>query len=156
MKRTRAQPAARRRTRSIRIDIADHQRLLRLPHARIRTVVRHTLRAESVDKGEIEIALVNDATIRKVHREFFGDDTPTDVITFPLNEPPAPLAGAIVVSVETATRVAPRHRASPEREVLLYVIHGTLHLCGYNDRRPRDARRMRRRQSELLDQVASG
>jgi probable rRNA maturation factor len=77
-------------------------------------------------------------------------DIPTDVLTFPLHEPNEPLSGQIVLSVETAARVGPAYGLSAEEEVLLYAIHGLLHLCGYDDRSPRDAQRMRQRQVQLL------
>jgi probable rRNA maturation factor len=61
--------------------------------------------------------------------------------------------GVIVVSVETAMNEAPRHGNSVPIEIMLYAIHGVLHLCGYDDRTPRHAQRMRRRQTELLNRI---
>lgn len=73
----------------------------------------------------VEVSLIDDAAIAAVHGEFMDDPTPTDVITFQ--------HGEILVSVETATRCAAEHGHAPEREALLYVIHGLLHLNGHDD-----------------------
>ncbi|MDF1860686.1 MAG: rRNA maturation RNase YbeY [Verrucomicrobiales bacterium] len=75
--------------------------------------------------SELEVSLVDDATIGKVHAEFLDDPTPTDVITFH--------HGEILVSVETAKREAPVHGNTIEEETLLYLIHGLLHLNGHTD-----------------------
>jgi probable rRNA maturation factor len=98
----------------------------------------------------VELVLVDDHQIRKLHRDYLNIDTPTDVLTFPLNEAGESLAGIVVVSVETAARQAVQYRMTAIEEVLLYSIHGVLHLCGYDDVAPKDARRMRRRQEALL------
>ncbi len=168
MRRPRAKPASRRetsdaparrsrsKTNCIHVEVTSRQTLLKIRPARVRAAVQLVLRDEGVQAAAVEVALVNDATIQEVHRRFFGSDTPTDVITFPLNEPNEPLAGEIVVSVETALREGPRHRLAPADEVLLYAIHGTLHLCGYDDHRAADARKMQQRQSELLGLIRSG
>jgi probable rRNA maturation factor len=132
------------------IDVVNQQNVLRVATSKLRSLARFVLREEGVPAAHIELALVDDATIKRVHRRFLGLDTPTDVLTFPFHEPHEPLAGQIVLSVETAARVGPAHGLTAEDEVLLYAIHGILHLCGYDDRSARAARRMRRRQEQLL------
>jgi probable rRNA maturation factor len=116
----------------------------------MRSQLRRALHYEGVQQGYIEVALVDDAAIRKLHRDYLQVDTATDVLSFQLNESDEPLVGMVVVSVETAVREAARYRQTIGDEVLLYAIHGMLHLCGYDDVEPEDARRMRRRQSQLL------
>ena len=143
-------PRSTRRKDMISVDVVNRQRALRIAASKLKSVARLVLRAEGVRSAHIELALVDDATISAVHQRFFKLDTPTDVLTFPLHEPRERLAGQILLSVETATRVGPVHGLTAEEEVLLYAIHGILHLCGYDDRSARDARRMRRRQELLL------
>jgi probable rRNA maturation factor len=75
--------------------------------------------------SELEVSLVDDDTIGKVHAEFLDDPTPTDVITFH--------HGEILISVDTAKREAPVHGNTIEEETLLYLIHGLLHLNGHTD-----------------------
>lgn len=98
-----------------------------------------------VDLGEIEVSLVDDATIAKVHGEFMDDPTPTDVITFH--------HGEILVSLDTARREGPGHGNSPEDETLLYIIHGLLHLNGHTDLREPDRTAMHLAQEAILDLV---
>ena len=94
---------------------------------------------------EVEVSLVDDATIADVHGEFMGDPTPTDVITFH--------HGEILVSVDTARREGPGHGNTPEAETLLYIIHGLLHLNGHTDLREPDRTAMHREQESILDRV---
>lgn len=137
------------------IEISNRQRLLRVNRVDLRRVAYHVLGAEGIAQAAVGIALVDDAAIRSLHWRFLGLDSPTDVLTFPLSEPDEPLSGEIVISVETAVREGPRHQLRPEDELLLYLTHGILHLCGYGDRTARGARTMRRRQNELLRQLGS-
>jgi probable rRNA maturation factor len=97
------------------------------------------------DCGEIEVSLVSDEAIARVHGEFMDDPTPTDVITFH--------HGEILVSVETARREGPGHGNTAEEETLLYIIHGLLHLNGYTDLREPDRSVMHRLQERILASV---
>jgi probable rRNA maturation factor len=82
----------------------------------------------------VEVVLVSDHTIRKLHRRFLRIDQPTDVITFQ--------HGEIFISVETAQRQATTHQTSLESELRLYLVHGLLHLQGFDDHEPEARRRM--------------
>ena len=73
----------------------------------------------------VEISIIDDKQIAKVHGEFMNDPTPTDVITFDYGE--------ILVSAETALSNSEELQVSLENEILLYIIHGKLHLGGYLD-----------------------
>lgn len=132
------------------IEIADQQTVSRLGRRRIQSAARFALRSESVAHADLSVALVDDRAIHELNRRYLQHDCPTDVITFPLSGAGEPLVAEIVVSVETAAREARRRRCTCEDEVLLYLIHGILHLCGYDDHAESDSRRMRRRQRELL------
>jgi len=91
---------------------------------------------------EVEITLVNDETIARVHGEFMDDPTPTDVITFH--------HGEILVSVDTARSVAEEHGNSIAEETLLYIIHGFLHLNGHTDLSEPERANMHRIQDDIL------
>jgi probable rRNA maturation factor len=91
---------------------------------------------------EICVAVVSDAAMARLHLEFMGLAGPTDVLTFE--------HGEIVVSAETAALHAARYAHPIERELLLYIIHGLLHLNGYDDRTPPAAARMRQTQGRVL------
>ncbi|MGE3163526.1 MAG: rRNA maturation RNase YbeY [Planctomycetota bacterium] len=141
------------------IGVTNQQQTLEIPAARVRGLVRFVLAAEQRE-GRVEITFVDDARIAQIHQQFLGVSGPTDVITFPIDdgdedalrgdELPLPLLGEIVVSTDTAKRQAPDFGNEPLLEVLLYVVHGVLHLVGYDDRAPADRQRMESRQSELL------
>ena len=138
---------------AVTIEVSNRQRLLRVNAAKLRAVARRVFGAEGVEKASLGIALVDDHHIRQLHLQFLGLDSPTDVLTFPLHEQGQPLSGEIVISVESAVREGPLHHHDPEAEVFLYLTHGILHLCGYEDHTAKGARLMRKRQRELLGQV---
>ncbi len=78
----------------------------------------------------VEISLVDDETIARIHAEFLDDPTPTDAITFH--------HGEIIVSIDTAERYAQEHGIRPEEELFRYMVHGLIHLHGYLDYEPTD------------------
>lgn len=94
---------------------------------------------------EIEFVLVDRATMARVHGAFLGDPTETDVITFPYGE--------IIVCPAVAKDRAAEFGHGLEQEVLLYCLHGLLHLAGYDDTRPALAREMGVAQEKLLKRV---
>lgn len=78
----------------------------------------------------VEIAIVDDEAIARVHGEYLGDSSATDVITFPYGE--------ILVSADTAERYAAIHALSREEELFRYMVHGLVHLHGYLDGQPEE------------------
>ena len=94
---------------------------------------------------EIEISFVSDEDIGRVHGEFLDDPTPTDIITFP--------HGEILISLDTAATQAADHGETFERETALYLIHGLLHLAGWDDHEPTERDEMHRLQAKILEQV---
>ena len=95
--------------------------------------------------GEIEVNLVADEVIARVHNEFMNDPSPTDVITFH--------HGEIFISLETAERESVKYGHSTEQEVLLYLIHGLLHLNGHDDKMPAEREVMKEIQEKILADV---
>ena len=93
----------------------------------------------------VEVSLVSDAVIAEVHGQFMDDPTATDVITFQ--------HGEILVSTDTAARVAGEMDQPPLREAVLYVIHGLLHLSGYDDLSEAARTAMHHRQEMILEAV---
>lgn len=102
-----------------------------------------------IGRGELSIAFVDDATIARIHADFMGDPTPTDVITFPA-DPSMESAGEIIVSVDHARERALELDEPFSRELSLYLIHGWLHLAGYDDRTEEDRVKMRVAEQEAL------
>jgi rRNA maturation RNase YbeY len=89
--------------------------------------------------------------MRRLNRQYRHKDTPTDVLAFPLADAACPfLLGDVVISVETAARQAARRGCSAAQEIQILLIHGILHLVGYDHEvSPSAARRMRRKEREL-------
>jgi probable rRNA maturation factor len=117
--------------------------------------VRSVLAFEGIDSAEICIRLVSDRSMAGLNRRWLGHEGPTDVITFPLSDDGEPvLVGDIVVSTVTANRVAGELGWPARHELAYYVVHGLLHLAGYDDRTPADRRAMRAR--EKLAMRAAG
>jgi probable rRNA maturation factor len=142
---------------AILVEISDTQHHLRVDHANLVRLVETVLTAEKRTDTSISIALVDNETIHALNRKHLGHDWPTDVISFPLSSPDEPvLAGELVVSGEMAAATAAELGAEPSDELHLYVVHGLLHLCGYDDRAEARTDQMRRREEELLALAQSG
>lgn len=136
---------------SIAVEVSDTQRHLALDSGRLAGLARRVLARRGVDRAELSIALVDDATIHAVNRVHLDHDWPTDVIAFRLSEPGAsPLVAEVVVSTEMAARTAAGAGTAAADELALYLVHGLLHLCGFDDRSQTDARRMRAAEAEEL------
>lgn len=146
------------------IDIVNRQDLLPCDEPGLRRALTHVLIQEGVQEAEISVALVDDLEIHRVNREFLDHDSPTDVISFLLSEPPPnrpqspwpagfPLEGELVISVSTAARDASQHGWSPGAELILYAVHGMLHLCGYDDLTDDARPLMRIRERELVTEL---
>jgi probable rRNA maturation factor len=134
------------------VGITDRQKLLRIAKPWLERLVRRALAVEGIEQAEIGILLVDDRRIAKLHGEWFDDPTPTDVITFDLSAGGV-LAGDIAVSCETARRMARELGWTPRQEVAYYVVHGILHLTGYDDRTPADRRTMRARERAVMKAI---
>ncbi len=121
-----------------------------LDDAAVRKAVRAALREGGRPRLAIDVVLVGDRRLRTLHRRFLGDDTPTDVIAFDLESNGPGPAAEIYASVTCARRVARARGVSGARELALYLVHGALHLCGYDDHRGADRRRMRSAERVIL------
>jgi len=144
-----------RHRHAITVDISDRQKAMRVSARSLQRLVRNVLALEGIDAAEIGIRLVGDRSMAMLNRRWLSHEGPTDVITFPLSdEGAAVLVGDIVVSTETARRVAGELGWPARHELAYYVVHGLLHLAGYDDRSPTDRRAMRAR--EKLAMRAAG
>ena len=137
-----------------RISIATPQEIVPIDRARMRAAVRVVLADENVADYEISLAFVDNSTIHRLNLRYLQHDEPTDVLSFPLSEPNAArLAGELVLGVEVAAEQAAARGHDVQDELILYVIHGLLHLCGYNDHDDADRAAMRERERVYLRQL---
>jgi len=135
---------------TIAIHITNRQKTLPLERRRTRRAVQAIVRDAGITEAQISVAVVDDSTIAKLHQEFLDDSSPTDVLSFMLEQSEQGMEGEVVVSADTARANAPRYRSTPEDELLRYVIHGTLHLVGYDDTTPSKRALMRKKEREYL------
>lgn len=106
----------------------------------------------------VDLVLLSDPALAELHGRFLDDPTPTDVMAFDLGPPefaPDPSGerepeAEIYVSVERARALAAEHGHGADRELLLYAIHGALHLCGYDDHEEGERLRMRAAEAAVM------
>jgi rRNA maturation RNase YbeY len=118
----------------------------------IAKTVRCVLLREARKRAAISVVLVGDRAMARINRKFLAHRGTTDVISFPLEEG-ANLEGEIYVNLDRAARQAREEGVSGACEVARLVIHGTLHLVGYDDRGAREARRMKAREDRYVEEL---
>lgn len=139
------------------VELRNLQRGVPIAPRRILKTARTALRDLGRARAGVHLTFVDDALIRRLNARYLRHRRSTDVLAFPLEAPgPSALWGEIVVSAETARRQARRLRVPVALELDLLVVHGLLHLAGYDDGEPREARLMHQREREILKMTASG
>jgi len=145
------------------------QQTLRVPRKTIQRLIAFVARAEGVRWAQVDIVVVGSNEMAGHNRRFLGHRGPTDVISFDLTDDPPThdestathhrqgprsgrggLAAQLIVCADVAKTQGPHHGLSPTRELLLYIIHGLLHVIGYDDQNIRHAAKMHAREDELL------
>jgi len=153
----------------IELEISNHQSHVRISDARVRKIVRAVFSTERVAGATLSVAIADNAAIRAANREFLRHDYDTDVLSFlfesfcvardatPFSQRRRghgrQIDGEVLLSAEMAAEMAPRFGWTPLDELTLYLVHGLLHLCGYDDQTPRERRIMREREREILDEL---
>ena len=107
---------------------------------------------ENIKFGNIEVAFVSAAEIKEMNNQYLSHDYETDILTFDLSEG-EDTEGQLFISPEVVKENAGRFRQNPERELMRVMIHGLLHLAGYDDRSEKPARKMRRKENEYLTKL---
>jgi probable rRNA maturation factor len=134
----------------IQVAVANEQADFPVDESLLRRAVKHVLRAHDRENATISVAVVDNPAIHDLNNRFLQHDYPTDVLSFVLDDGPAGLDGEVIVSAEMAVEQAQRFQWPPKAELLLYVVHGTLHLVGYDDLNDEAAREMRRAEAAAL------
>jgi probable rRNA maturation factor len=131
--------------------VTNRQDRVAVSPARLARTAGRALAAVGRAAGDVDVLVVDDPAIKRLNRLHRGVDRRTDVLAFPLETPgPSPLVGQIVISAETARRQARQVDVSLATELDLLVTHGVLHLVGYDDRDPVEARLMHERERQIL------
>lgn len=134
---------------TLQIEIADQQRL-EVDSETLVKISSVILKDYGFSRGELSIALVDDPTIRDLNRKYLDHDWETDVISFVLEQHEDRLIGQLIVSTDTATRIAGELNSTFDEEMALYVAHGTLHLVGFDDLDEESAIEMRAAERDYL------
>jgi len=133
----------------VNVEIANLQKHYEIKSSKIKRAVKEVLSKKGKD-ARLSIVLVDNSRIKELNKQYFNSDEVTDVISFPLNDNMNFLSGEIIVSVETAVDVAGKRNISIEGEIVLYIIHGILHLLGFDDGNEGDASVMHEEEYKTL------
>ena len=135
----------------------------------VKKIARQILRAEGVGPlCEVSLVFTDSQTVQRLNRDYRGVDEPTDVLAFcmlPQQKADSSFAlppdgvtrlGEVIVSYPQAAEQAKEQGHSPEKELALLIIHGILHLLGWDHEQPEQEGRMREREKKLLDEWLAG
>ncbi len=137
----------------MKINIFNHQKAILINIKNVKNIVKIILNDFSINCNEVNIYFVDEKEIKKLHKDFFNDNTPTDCISFPIDPigVNCDILGEIFVCTEVAINYAKKNNIDKCDETLLYLIHGLLHLIGYNDKFEHDIKIMREKEQYCLD-----
>ena len=125
-----------------------------LEFQQLKEAARTVLDGEGVRECKVTLAFVDNAHIHRLNKQFLQHDEPTDVLTFPYSDPDSKsLEGEVVIGYEVAKENAADRGHELNLELLLYVIHGCLHLCEYDDNSV-SVRAMRARERHYLQKLS--
>lgn len=129
------------------INILNEQNALQISLDSTRKLVERVIKEEGQTCDEVTVYFIDTQAMCDLHQEFFNDPSPTDCISFPMDEEEDlgyRVLGDVFVCPETAIRYAEDHQLDPLEETSLYIVHGLLHLMGYDDIDENDREEMRR------------
>jgi probable rRNA maturation factor len=139
------------------IQIGNRQKNIKINRRRIRATVMKLLNHLNRSDKELSLTFVDDEMIRGLNKQFLNRDKSTNVLSFSLQEGEfsqvnPEILGDIVISVDTAQKDAAKSGFPVEQEIDFLIIHGLLHLCGYNHENtsPAETRKMQKKEQELF------
>ena len=131
---------------------------------RLRGIAEAVLKVENQPDAELGIVITGQAKIQELNKRYLGEDRPTDVLAFALKGTPSEMPfpapdddldhlGEVVISVEQAAIQAKAHRHSLDREIAILLVHGVLHLAGYDHGEPDEEKAMKAKAKAILAQI---
>ena len=141
-----------RAKKALLLEILDVQETLTVDLERVRTICERILDDYGIRSGKMNVVLMDSDTIQQYNRDFLQHDYPTDTISFPLEDRRSEghLEGEVLVCTDIARERAKEFGWTAEEELLLYVIHGLLHLTGFSDTTPEQQAVMQDKEREYL------
>ena len=119
----------------------------------VKSAMSSVLDGEDKDYTSVSVLLVSDDEIKEVNKKYLGHDYATDVVTFPLHEDSEPIEGEIYVSLQATSRNSKTYKNSHSSEIIRVVIHGMLHLAGYEDLTSESREEMKKKEDFYLDLI---
>jgi probable rRNA maturation factor len=136
----------------MKIEITNRQKLKRINLKNLNRQLKKVSSFLNLSSLEVSLVFCDNKFIKSLNRKYFKKSSATDVISFGLDDN----LGEVVVSVEEAVKTAKKLKLKWPDEVLLYSVHGILHLIGYSDRTKKERQRMERKQEEILGEICRG
>lgn len=139
-----------------KVTIYNSQKDLKITAASIKDVVRFVLDLYDVDCDEIAVHLVTEKKISDLHADFFNDPSATDCISFPYDQDSSSgyfFLGEVFVCPRTALNYVAKKKKEVYEEVTLYLVHGLLHLLGYDDINARERKIMKREEAQVMKKL---
>jgi probable rRNA maturation factor len=133
----------------IRVAVFNAHPRRRIAREPIGRTVRLVLKGEKIHRASVSVIFIDSRRTRKINRKYLAHDAITDVISFPLGTEGV-LEGEIYINLDLAREQAAEYGVTKSNEITRLVVHGTLHLAGYDDRKPRQAARMHARQERYV------
>ncbi len=137
----------------VRVSINNQQNVVEIDQQRVVDAIRRVLTGHGVTTAEVSVAVVDDARIHMLNRLHLSHDYPTDVLSFVYQASENTVDGELVVSAETARRAGAEHGMAADDELLLHIVHGTLHLIGCDDRTVDAREAMRAHERAVMQQL---
>lgn len=128
------------------ITLKNLQKKIPIPQAKVLKAAKAAFRKLGLSHRGLSIVFVGARRMRAINKKYLKHDHVTDVLTFDLGEN----AGEMIICPRIAHANAKAYQTSTENEIILYVIHGILHLAGFDDHSPKDILQMRKMEKELL------
>lgn len=142
----------------MKVLVSNQQKNLSLNKVSVRSVVKEVLKTEEFSTDEVAVYFVTTQEICRLHQQFFNDPSPTDCISFPLDDAEDQdsgyhLLGEVFVCPQTAIEYTQAHSGDIYSETTLYLVHGLLHLIGYDDIEEKERKKMRAAEAKHMENL---
>lgn len=139
----------------MKVTVFNSQKNLSFSANVVKKLVTYLLQEMDVLSDEIILHFVTKKKIQQLHLQHFDDPTPTDCISFPIDSPQTRgILGEIFICPKVALEYAEKKKMNPYEETTLYIVHGLLHLLGYDDLEKKAKQRMRRQEKKCLKMLS--
>ena len=132
---------------NVLVHVDNQQRALPIKKRTVSRIIKELLSFLQIHCKEISVYFITEEKIAELHDQFFQDPTPTDCISFPIDDKHL---GEIFICPAIAIAYAKKHHLDPFNETVLYLVHGILHLIGYDDLDPKSKRIMRKMEQKCM------